>query len=142
MAVPHGSMTFVKPDTMNVQARISRQTLASSLKALDFRIGFEYWCQLGTYFSKNTLRGIHRPRRIAAIDDPQRGVFGRGFEVYAAHGLLQGERRLVDVLSALQVLAVVALAQFGEFALGKGERHVEEQGHVGTRQAVMTEFEV
>jgi hypothetical protein len=55
-------MTFVKPDTMNVQARISRQTLASSLKALDFRIGFEYWCQLGTYFSKNTLRGIHRPR--------------------------------------------------------------------------------
>ena len=30
-AVPHGSITFVKPERMNVQARINRQTLASSL---------------------------------------------------------------------------------------------------------------
>lgn len=142
MAVPHGSMTFVKPDTMNVQARISRQTLASSLKALDFRIGFEYWCQLGTYFSKNTLRESIAPAGSLQSTTRSAGSLAAASRYTLRTACCKGERRLVDVLSALQVLAVVALAQFGEFALGKGERHVEEQGHVGTRQAVMTEFEV
>ena len=41
-----------------------------------------------------------------------------------------------------ELIARFLRGEFGEFALGKGERHVEEQGHVGTRQAVMTEFEV
>ena len=142
MAVPHGSITFVKAHRMNVQARNRRQTLPSSLKGLDLRIGFEYCGKLGTYLSTNTLRGIHSARTIVAIEDTERGVVGIGFEVNAAQCQMQDERRLFDVLSALQVLAVVAVAEFGKFSICEGEGPVEELGDVGTRKAVLTEFQV
>ena len=48
----------------------------------------------------------------------------------------------MDILSALQIVAVVAFAHFGELALGEGERYVEEQREVGTGKRVMAEFEV
>ena len=48
----------------------------------------------------------------------------------------------MNVPAALQVVAVVSLADLRELSLGEGERHVEEQRQVGTRQVVVTEFQV
>lgn len=84
----------------------------------------------------------HRPRRIAAIDHTQRIVLRRGGKVHLAHAPLQVESVFVNVPAALQVVAVVSLADLRELSFGEGERHVEEQRQIGARQVVVTEFQV
>lgn len=91
---------------------------------------------------ENALGRRHAARGVAAIHQPHAGVGGRGVEVDAAHGALQRQRRLVDVLRAPQIAAVGPFALLGELALDEGERHVEEERHVGARDGVAAVFEV
>ena len=95
-----------------------------------------------TYLGEDALRRLHAAAIVAAIDHAQRRIESCGIEVDLAHGTLEGERRLVDVLGALQVAAVVALAHGGELALSERKGHVEEQRQIGPRQGVVSELEI
>lgn len=80
---------------------------------------------------------LHRAVGRAAVDHTERVVLARSGQIDLAHALLQVERRLVDVVRPLQVVAVVALARLRELTLGEREGNVQKERHVGTRQAVI-----
>ena len=56
--------------------------------------------------------------------------------------LLQGNGLLVDILLAVQVVAVVARTCLGEVLLDELQRHAEEQRLVGHRKRIAAELEV
>ena len=57
----------------------------------------------------------------------------RRTQIDLTHRALQVERRLVNIVCAIQVLAVIALALLLQLALGKCKRHIEEYRQVGLR---------
>ena len=66
--------------------------------------------------AKNHIGSRHSSLGIAAIDHLQAILFGCGLEVYSAHRLLQRERSLVNILTAIQVAAIVTLTLLGQLA--------------------------
>ena len=66
----------------------------------------------------------------------------RLFQIDTPHPLLQRQRSLVNILFAMQILAVIPIPLLGQFTLCKLKGHIQKERQVGLRNSIVLIFEI